>query len=412
MTERLEIARIGHRGDGVADGPEFPLYVPYALAGEAVEVEPVPGHPDRRHLLRVIDASPERVEPICQHFSVCGGCAMQHWADAPYRAWKRDLVVSALAHERIEAEVGDLIDAHGEGRRRAVFHARRSDKDVLEVGFSAQKTHIIVPIDRCPVLAPAMDGALKAAWAIAETLERTRKPLDIQVTGSDSGLDLDIRGSGPLDTPHLAALVRVAETEKLARVTRHGELVAQRAVPTVRMGRANVPLPPGAFLQATAQGEAVLGTLVAEHLTRSKKVGDLFCGVGPFALRLAERVPVFAADSDGPAVEALGRAAKATSGLKPVEVQRRDLFRRPFVAAELKGCDAVVFDPPRQGAQAQARELAKSKIPTVIAVSCNASTFARDARILVEGGYRLKAVTPVDQFRYTAHVEIVANFER
>lgn len=412
MTERLEIARIGHRGDGVAGGPEFPLYVPYALAGEAVEVEPVPGHPDRRHLLRVIEASPERVEPICQHFAVCGGCAMQHWADAPYRAWKRDLVVSALAHERIEAEVGDLIDAHGEGRRRAVFHARRSDKDVLEVGFSAQKTHIIVPIDRCPVLAPAMDGALKAAWAIAETLERTRKPLDIQVTGSDSGLDVDIRGSGPLDTPHLAALVRVAETEKLARVTRHGELVAQRAVPTVRMGRANVPLPPGAFLQATAQGEAVLGTLVAEHLTRSKKVGDLFCGVGPFALRLAERVPVFAADSDGPAVEALGRAAKATSGLKPVEVQRRDLFRRPFVAAELRGCDAVVFDPPRQGAQAQARELAKSKIPTVIAVSCNASTFARDARILVEDGYRLKAVTPVDQFRYTAHVEIVANFER
>lgn len=412
MTERLEIVRIGHRGDGVADGPEFPLYVPYALAGETVEVEPVPGHPDRRHLLRVIAASPERIEPICQHFAVCGGCATQHWAQTPYRAWKRDLVVSALSHERIEAEVGDLIDAHGEGRRRAVFHARRSDKDVLEVGFSAQKTHIIVPIDRCPVLAPAMDGALKAAWAIAETLERTRKPLDIQVTASDTGLDVDIRGSGPLDTPHLAALVRVAETEKLARVTRHGELVAQRVVPTVRMGRASVPLPPGAFLQATALGEAVLCALVAEHLARSKKIGDLFCGVGPFALRLAEKAPVLAADSEGPALEALGRAAKATPGLKPVEVQRRDLFRRPLVAAELKGCDAVVFDPPRQGAQAQARELAKSKIPIVIAVSCNASTFARDARILADGGYRLTAVTPIDQFRYTAHVEIVARFER
>jgi 23S rRNA (uracil1939-C5)-methyltransferase len=412
MTERLQIARLGHRGDGVADMPGGPIYVPGTLPGETVEAEFVPGHPDRRHLLRVIDASPDRIEPICQHFGVCGGCATQHLAEPIYRKWKHDLVTNALSHERIEAPVHGLIDAHGEGRRRAVFHARRSDKDVLEVGFSAQRAHIIVPIDRCPVLAPAMDGALKAAWAIAETLERTRKPLDIQVTGSDTGLDIDIRGSGPLDTPHLAALVRVAETLKVARITRHGELVAQRVVPTVRMGRATVALPPGAFLQATAKGEEVLGALIAEHLGRSRKVADLFCGTGPFALRLAEKAPVLASDSEGPAIEALGRAAKATPGLKPVEVQRRDLFRRPLMAQELKGIDAVVFDPPRQGAQAQARELAKSAVPAVIAVSCNATTFARDARVLIDGGYKLTSVTPVDQFRYTAHVEIVAAFAR
>ena len=412
MTERLTVARFGHFGDGIADTAAGPVYVPYALPGECVEVEAVAGHPDRRRLLRVIEASPQRIAPFCPHFGTCGGCAVQHWAEAPYRDWKRGLVQSALAHERIEAALGELIDAHGEGRRRAVFHARRGNKDILAVGFSAQKAHIIVPIDRCPVLAPLMQGALDAAWALGEILERTRKPLDIQVTGSDTGLDIDIRGSGPLDAAHLAALAQVAEARKLARITRHGELVIQRTVPMLRMGRANVALPPGSFLQATAKGEAVLGALVVEHAGRARKMADLFCGTGPFALRLAEHATILAADSEAAALDALGRAAKATPGLKPVTLLRRDLFRRPLVAAELKGYDAVVFDPPRQGAQAQARELAASAVPLVIAVSCSASSFARDARLLIDGGYRLTAVTPVDQFRYTPHVEIVAKFQR
>ena len=412
MTERLTVARFGHFGDGIADTAAGPVYVPYALPGECVEVEAVAGHPDRRRLLRVIEASPQRVAPFCPHFGTCGGCAVQQWAEAPYRDWKRGLVQSALAHERIEAEAGELVDAHGEGRRRAVFHARRGNKDILAVGFSAQKAHIIVPIDRCPVLAPTMQGALDAAWALGEILERTRKPLDIQVTGSDTGLDIDIRGSGPLDAAHLAALAQVAEARKLARITRHGELVIQRTVPMLRMGRANVALPPGSFLQATAKGEAVLGALVVEHAGRARKMADLFCGTGPFALRLAEQATILAADSEAAALDALGRAAKATPGLKPVTLLRRDLFRRPLVAAELKGYDAVVFDPPRQGAQAQARELAASAVPLVIAVSCSASSFARDARLLIDGGYRLTAVTPVDQFRYTPHVEIVAKFQR
>ncbi|MGE3145057.1 MAG: class I SAM-dependent RNA methyltransferase [Pseudorhodoplanes sp.] len=412
MTERLTVARFGHFGDGMADTAAGPVYVPYALPGECVEVEAVAGHPDRRRLLRVIEASPQRIAPFCPHFGTCGGCAVQHWAEAPYRDWKRGLVQSALAHERIEAALGELIDAHGEGRRRAVFHARRGNRDILAVGFSAQKAHIIVPIDRCPVLSPLMQGALDAAWALGEVLERTRKPLDIQVTGSDTGLDIDIRGSGPLDAAHLAALAQVAEARKLARITRHGELVIQRTVPTLRMGRATIALPPGSFLQATAKGEAVLGALVVEHAGRARKIVDLFCGMGPFALRLAEQATVLAADSEATALDALGRAAKATPGLKPVTALRRDLFRRPLVAAELKGYDAVVFDPPRQGAQAQARELAASAVPLVIAVSCNASSFARDSRLLIAGGYRLTAVTPVDQFRYTPHVEIVARFQR
>ena len=177
------------------------------------------------------------------------------------------------------------------------------------------------------------------------------------------------------------------------------------------MGKASVVLPPGAFLQATVEGEAVLARLVAEHAGNAKAVADLFCGVGPFALRLAERARVVAADTDAPAIAALRQAAK-TPGLKPIEAKARDLFRRPFAPDELKSFGAVVFDPPRQGAEAQARQLAASKVPLVVAVSCNAATFARDARLLVDGGYRLTAITPVDQFRYSAHVEIVARFER
>jgi 23S rRNA (uracil1939-C5)-methyltransferase len=412
VAERLAIARIGHRGDGIADTPAGPIYVPYTLPGETVEVEPWPGHPDRRHLVRVDEASAERIAPICPHFGICGGCALQHWSAARYRAWKRALVAEALAQSGLDAPVADLLDAHGEGRRRAVFHARRGTHDVLEVGFAALKAHQLVAIDRCPVLAPALKGSIEAAWAIAETLGRERKPLDIQVTATQAGLDVDLRGSGPLTAARTTELAQVAERHRLARLTRHGELVAQRAVPAVTIGRARVLLPPGAFLQATAAGEAALAALVAAHCEGAAKLADLFAGVGPFALRLAERARVIAADHDSEAIAALKRAAAATQGLKPVETQLRDLFRRPFVPVELKTFDAVVFDPPRQGAQAQARELAASAVPLVVAVSCNPATFARDARILVDGGYRMVAVTPVDQFRYSAHVELVARFER
>lgn len=412
MTERLTIAALGRRGDGVANADGGPIYVPYALPGETIEVEGWPGHPDRRRLLRVETPSAERIAPICQHFGICGGCALQHWSWPAYRAWKRDLVVAALAAAGLNAPVDDLIDAHGEGRRRAVFHARRGTHDVLDVGFAALHAHHIVPIDLCPVLAPAMNGAIKAAWVIAEMLQATAKPLDIQATATNTGLDVDVRGTGPLAPRQMMVLAGLVETHHLARLTRHGELIAQRASPTVTMGRASVTLPPGAFLQATAEGEAMLARLVSMHIGEARLVADLFAGVGPFALRLAETARVIAADSDAAAIAALTAAAAAVSGLKPITVERRDLFRRPFIAKELTRLEAVVFDPPRQGAQAQARELAASEVPVVVGVSCNPATFARDARLLVDGGYRLVSVTPVDQFRYSFHVEIVGHFAR
>ncbi len=413
MSERLRIDRLGRRGDGVADTQAGPIYVPYALPGETVQVEAWPGDAERRRLVGIVGASPERIAPVCAHFGSCGGCAVQHWNAARYRDWKRAVVVETLAQAGLDAEVDGLIDAHGEGRRRAVFHARRRGADNnLQVGFAALRAHDIVAIERCPVLAPSLAGALDAARAIAEVLAPARKPLDIQVTASDGGLDIDVRGSGPLPPALSGKLAQLTERRRLARLTRHGDLVAQRASPTVSMGRARVALPPGAFLQATEAGEEALAALVAEHAGKAKAITDLFCGLGPFALRLAERARVTALDGDAEAIAALTRAAATTSGLKPVDAQARDLFRRPLLAAELKAFDAVIFAPPRQGAEAQARALAASNVPLVVAVSCHAGTFARDARILVDGGYRLTRVTPVDQFLYSAHVELVARFEK
>ncbi|HYC15797.1 MAG TPA: RNA methyltransferase [Pseudolabrys sp.] len=412
MTEQFHIVRLGHRGDGIADTPEGPIYVPYTLPGETVTVEPVAGHPDRRHLVHVDKASHERTEALCKHFGACGGCALQHWSLAEYHLWKRSLVVQAMEQASVIAPVSDLIDAHGAGRRRAVFHARRGTHDILEVGFTAPRAHHLVAIDKCPVLAPSLDGALPVAWAIADALKPAGKPLDIQTTATDSGLDIDVRGSGALTADRLSSLARVAAAHNLARLTRHGELVAQREQPRLQVGRAQVPLPPGAFLQATAEGENTLAQLVVGHVGKAKQIADLFAGIGTFALRLAERARVSAADSDAAMIKALERAVSTTSGLKPVETQTRDLFRRPFVASELKVFDAVVFDPPRQGAEAQSRELAKSTVPVVVAVSCDAATFARDAKILLGGGYRLATVVPVDQFRYSHHAEIVGKFVR
>ena len=411
MVERLVIDHVGHRGDGVAFADGQNVYVPYTLGGETVEVAPVPGHhPDRRHLLQVERASPERVTPFCPHFGTCGGCAIQHWETERYRAWKRDIVIETLAQAKLACEVYPLIDAHGLGRRRITLHARMGTHDVLKVGFAAANSHDIIPVDRCPILDPGLSGALDAGWAVAEPLISIGKPLDIQITTTNSGLDIDVRGSGPLPAPMIATLSRIAEQHRLARLTRHGELVLMRTPPTITIGTAQVTLPPGSFLQATVAGEETLAALVAEHCRRAKHIADLFCGVGPFALRLAAKARIAAFDNDEGAVTALQKAATSTSGLKPIKAQARDLFRRPLMPQELRDYEAIVFDPPRQGAQAQVLQLAASKIPVVVAVSCNVATFARDARILIDGGYRLEGVTPVDQFRHTPHVELVARF--
>ncbi len=412
-TATLEIARMGQRGEGVADGP---IYVPDALPGERV-VAMIDG--DRATRLDILAASPDRIAPICPYFGTCGGCAVQSWASSPYATWKRELVATALSMAHVAASVSPLVAAHGEGRRRATFHARaNSGANVLAerppaVGYMRARAHDIVAIAACPILAPDLAGALPAARAVAGALRGTGKPLDILVTATDGGLDVDVRGCGPLEGAATAAAVGVATTQDLARLSNHGEVLIERRPATLTMGRATVAIPAKSFLQATALGEALLAAAVTAGVGRARRVLDLFAGVGTFALRLAETATVHAVDGDRPALAALARAAGAARGvLHPVTTEARDLFQRPVPPVDLERYDAVVFDPPRAGAPAQASELAAASVPTVVAVSCNPASFARDAATLVAGGYRLESVTPVDQFLYAAHVELVAVFRR
>jgi 23S rRNA (uracil1939-C5)-methyltransferase len=405
----LTIERLGQRGEGVARMDQGNIFVPYTVPGDTISAE-VSG--DSARLIDIIKPSPDREAPFCPYYGICGGCAIQGYREEAYREWKRGLVVDALAHAGIDATVDPLIDAHGEGRRRAVFHARFDAAGQTSLGFMEARSHDLVAIDFCPLFARSLDGAVAAARGTAEELARLRKPLDILVTGASSGLDIDVRGAGSLNEKHTQALIAAAKRFDLARLSNHGRLLVERRPPQLQVGRALVNLPPGAFLQATAKGEATLGDLVTQAAANSKRVADLFCGIGTFALRLAERAEVLALDGDAAALSTLTQAARATPGLHTIRTERRDLMRRPLSAQELAAFDAVVFDPPRAGAEAQAHALAKSHVPLAIAVSCNVQTFARDAAILVAGGHTLERITPIDQFRQSPHIEIVGIFRR
>ena len=413
LRMRLTIERLGQRGEGIARTDTGLVFVPFALAGEDVLCEV---DQDRGTLVEVITPSPDRVPAFCPHFTDCGGCAVQTLAAPAYGDWKRGLLVAALDHAGVAAEPGALVDAHGEGRRRVTFHAR-FDRDALgrvatTVGFMRARRHEIVALDACPILAPSLAQALPTARAVAQLLNQLGKPLDIVITASLEGLDVDVRGTGKLSFEIEQALIGLAGRLGLARISNHGEIVIELRAPRIAMGRSFVTPPPGAFLQATEAGEEMLAGLVARGVGKAKRVADLFSGVGTFTLRLAEKAEVHAVESEAAALVALVRAAHNTGGLRTVASERRDLFRRPLLTGELARFDAVVFDPPRSGAEEQAQALAASKVPTVVAVSCNAQTFARDAKILIAGGYKVEAITPVDQFKYSPHVEVVGVFRR
>lgn len=417
MFQRLIIDRLGQRGEGLASGRDGMVFVPYALPGDEIMAS-VEG--ERGAIVEIISPSAQRITPFCPHYSHCGGCAVQALEAGAYRAWKRGLVIGALERAGVAAEVRALIDAHGEGRRRATFHAR-IERDSLNrprvrCGFMRARAHDIVDIDACPILAPALAKAPLAAREIARALAPLGKPLDITATATTAGLDVDFRGAGAMTDAVREALIECAARFDLARLSIHGEIIIERRTPRIALGRVTVIPPPGAFLQATAAGEEVLSSLIVQALDRQApkaiRIADLFAGVGTFTFRIAERAMVHAIDSDPAAIAALERAASNAAGVKAIACQTRNLFRRPLDADELHIFDAVVIDPPRAGAEAQMRQLAQSRVRLVVCVSCNAQTFARDARILLDGGYALADVTPIDQFRHSPHVEMVGAFTR
>ena len=388
---QVTIEHLNWRGEGVSAGQTFRN----VLAGETIDSATG----------QVVRASPERIEPFCKYYVRCGGCQLQHWQQAPYQDWKKNLVTSALLKRGIEFPVSEIIDAHGAGRRRVSLHVRRKDGAVV-AGFMAARTHDLIDIDQCPILVPALQNSTDIARKLGSKLG----DCDVSFTAADNGLDVSIKMERKVADEQMPKLAGLVAELNLARLTINGNMVATRVIPVVSIGKALVQVPPGSFLQATKAGEETLASLVLVSLAKSKSVADLFCGVGPFALRIAEKAKVTAIDSDKPAIASLAQAVRLTTGIKPLKAEVRDLMREPLVANELKDFDAVVFDPPRAGAEAQARQLAKSNVKTVVAVSCDPASFARDADILIGGGYKLKSLTAVDQFKWTSHVEIVGVF--
>ncbi|MGO4387176.1 class I SAM-dependent RNA methyltransferase [Microvirga sp. 2YAF29] len=409
MAEQVTIKRLGAKADGIADTASGPVFVPKVLPGETVTIERDGSH---AHLISVDVPSPERETPFCPYFDECGGCATQHMKHGFYQAWKQETLVHTLRQARLEAPIDAMVDAHGEGRRRVTLHVRFPDR-AMHVGFMAPRSHTIVEIEFCPIAEPALkEQAPVIARAIGEHLKGARKPLDIQITNTQTGFDVDVRGHGPIKDQERLRLIDLAGKLDVSRLSMHGDVIVERRPPAIAMGRASVVPPAGTFLQATRLGEETLAAYVTEACGRAKRVADLFAGSGPFSLRLAEKSEVHAVEYDKGSMAALDKAFRATPGLRRVSTEARDLFRRPLLTLELNTFDAVVIDPPRAGAEAQVKQIAASKVPLVVSVSCDAATFARDAAILIGAGFKLERVIPVDQFKHSPHLEVVGILTR
>ncbi|MBN8552382.1 MAG: class I SAM-dependent RNA methyltransferase [Caulobacterales bacterium] len=411
----FEILEVGARGDGVGGGHAGGrVYVPLTLAHERVSAS-VEG--DRGELLEVLTASPERVLPPCPHFGACGGCAFQHWSLEGQFAWKSDQVRAALAREGLETDIRAVISTPPGARRRVALHARPGREGSARLGFKGRRSWALTEIETCLVADPRIVAALPGLRILASAfLDHPKSAPTLKVTVTETGLDVEVTGverkSGDLPVDRRVQAAEAAAELDLARLTLGGELIYQARKPWVRIGPAQVEPPAGAFLQAAPQAEAAMQAACLEAVQGAGRAADLFCGLGAFALPMATQVPVLAADSAGESIEAMKQAAARTPGLKTLEAQTRDLFREPVSAMELKGCDVIVFDPPRAGGLEQARQIAASDAARVVGISCNPTTFSRDARVLVDAGWRLEHVTPVDQFLWSSHIELIGVFSR
>lgn len=414
MTQTLTIARMGHQGDGIAETPNGLVFVPGALPGEVISAEVKDGRAEQFDLL---EPSPDRRPIHSETYAECGVAPMQHWADEPYLAWKREVVIQTLAREGIETEVEATVAVPQASRRRLALHARSGPGGRVLLGFKARRSWRLVELTDCPVSDPALIAALPGlAKVAAPFLGHPKSAPTLHVTLTDTGLDVDVTGvekkSGGLTADVRARAIAAAHEADLARLSLDGDTLVMARQPRITFGRATVPLPPAAFLQAAPAAEAAMVSRAVEAVRGAKKVADLFCGAGTFTFPLAEVAGVIAADSSAASIGALKAGVSTAQGLKTIEAQARDLFRRPLSPYDLKGCEAIVIDPPRAGALEQTQQLPGTKAGLVVGVSCNPQTFARDARILIDAGFRLEKVTPIDQFLWSTHVELVGVFRR
>lgn len=414
MTETLTISRMGGQGDGIAETVAGPVFAPLTLPGETVRGLVRDG---RLEGAEILTASPERIPPVSAHYGDCGGCSLQHWAAGPYLDWKRDQVRLALERERIETEIESTVAVPPGTRRRLALHARRREDGRVVLGFKARKSWRLVEVTACPVADPRLVVAFPALARVAEAfLEHPKSAPTLHVTATLTGLDVDVTGverrSGGLSADARMRAIGAAGAAGLARLSLAGETLVMERQPRVAFGPATIPLPAGGFLQAVPEAEAAMVARAVEAVGGAKKVADLFCGAGTFTFPLATVATVLAADGSAAGISALKAGIGSGPGMKSITAEARDLFRRPLAPYDLRGCDAVVMDPPRAGALEQTRQLPGTKASVVVGVSCNPVTFARDARVLIDAGFLLERVTPVDQFLWSAHVELVGVFRR
>ena len=397
----LTIENVTHLGLGRAtDG----TLVPRTLPGEDVTL-------GADGLPRIVTPSPARVAAPCRHFKSCGGCTMQHANDAFVAEWKAANVAKALSYQGLTPEIVGVETSPAQSRRRAKFSGRKTKSGAL-VGFHARGSDTIVAIPDCQLLSPALKETLPALEALTQMAASRTAEIALTVTESRAGADVSVETERELTRELRESLAVWAEKYNIARLVWSGEQVAQRHPPVQKFGPADVVPPPGAFLQATPQGEAALLAAVKNIIGTPKRVVDLFAGCGTFALPLSTQCEVHAVEGEAAMVDALHKGWRRVGGLSLVTIEARDLFRRPLLPDELKKYDAAVIDPPRAGAEAQIAELAQSGIKKIAMVSCNPVTFARDAKTLIDAGYAMSPVTVVDQFRWSPHIELVAGFTR
>lgn len=398
--EQYKIDRLGHQGDGIAEGP---VYVPGALPGEIVQ-----GTLDGSVLrdAKIIEPSSDRVRPPCSHAKSCGGCQLQHASDDFVAKWKMEVVERALAAHGITTQMRPLLTSPAQSRRRAAFSAKRTKKAAI-AGFHKKQSDIVIAIPNCQLVHPDVMAALPLVEELAVVGGSRKGEISVLVSLTDNGLDLSVSGGKPIDDALRITLSDLTRKYNIARISWDDEIALQREKPILRLGNAPVSPPPGAFLQATKDGEAALVAAVQEIVGSGKRVADLFAGCGTFALPLAEKAEVLAVEGDKAMTQALEEGWRQGKNLKKLTPLARDLFRNPLLPDELAKMDALVIDPPRAGAEAQVAQIAKSDVPVIAHVSCNPTTFARDCGTLIAAGYQLDWVQTVDQFRWSTHVEVV-----
>ena len=410
----VTVTDIGVHGDGIANGAGGRYFIPYSAPGDHLVVRPGDGRKAGRFakIERIITPGENRVDPACPHFGTCGGCALQHLAERTIADAKCGFVATALAQQGLRCDLSDTLNIAAGMRRRVRFSAFKGQK--TSIGFRGLRSRRVVDIAACPAIRPSIACLIEPLRDLTTTITAIKTSATIQVSESDIGLDLLLESENVADIGlnDRETLAKFANRFDLARISWRGSLgpepVSQRRQPVYRFGSATVAPPPNAFLQPSKEGESAIVSAACRALSGAGRIADLYAGCGALTFPFSSIAPTRAFESDMEMVAAIHRA----SGDQPVTASVRDLARMPLTTSELSEFDAVVFDPPRAGAKTQAAMLAASSVRVIVAVSCNPATLARDLRLLVDGGYRLESVLPIDQFPWSPHVEIVATLRR